>query len=676
VAALIAVTALALAGLGSFGVWYNARESRRLDAAREEVEQTLTDARADFWAEQWDLAASHLHDALKRIDATPSLAPLRPQAEQMLAETEARGYSADAWRRFTRARDDALFHRLEFLSLGDVGDKGARLAAAGESARQALAVIGLDPQGDGPWEPDARFEADRRAQLVTDGSTLLLVSADVSSERGRFAEALRALDRAGRVGARSRVLLLRRAACLRALGETEAARENERQAADLSPATAWDYFLLGDEAYRHGDLAGAVRAFETAVGLRADDFWSEFVLARCYADLKAWDRARACLTVCRILRPNLVWVHLLLGYVHREAGALTVAEADLARAEELLEGDGDVNPRFSLHLNRGMLRLRQGRPEAAIADVTVAAQLRPDDWGPHMNLARIYDQMRQKDEAEKELRAVLDRNPPPVALADYHALRGRDLYLGQQYEDAVAGCRAALRERDGHTLALGYLGQSLLKLGRYEEAAAAFASYLEKGGQAVPDIYRGRGQARMKLGDYLGARDDYTRVILERPGAEIYEYRGWAYFFADAWQPALRDFDEAVRLDPQRGDAYTGRGLTRVMLGRYREAVGDADEALRRKPDAPEMMHNLACVFAQAAARAEADTATDRLTLAADYRERAVRAVRATLALVPAPGRAAFLRDSVVPDRALDPIRQVPAFRELLKEYQLDRAPK
>jgi hypothetical protein len=76
------------------------------------------------------------------------------------------------------------------------------------------------------------------------------------------------------------------------------------------------------------------------------------------------------------------------------------------------------------------------------------------------------------------------------------------------------------------------------------------------------------------------------------------------------------------------------------------------------------MMHNLACVFAQASARAGKDEA-------AGYRDRAVVCVQQTLALVPEKERTAFFRGSVVPDTALDPIRENPAFRQLLKEHGL-----
>ena len=675
VAALIAVCALVLTGLASLGAWQSARENRRVAEARAETEQTLDDARDDFLREQWDLARTHLNNALIRINAEPSMAALRPRAEQMLADTEGRAYAMDTWGRFARARDESLFHRLEFLSLGDVGDRAARMAAATNAAREALTVIDLDPDGNGPWAPDQRFDAARRNQIASDGATLLLIVADGLAEHSEFARALRALDRAGKVGPRSPVVVRRRAACLRALGDEPSAREAEREAAALSPVSAWDYFLLGDEAYRGGDLPGALAAFQNAVGLHPDDFWSELLLARCYADRKEWDKARACLTACQVVRPDVVWAHLLGGYVLCEMGALAAADADFAKVESLMAAREDDGPRFNLLVNRGLLWLRQGRLDEAVADTSAAARLKPDEWVPHLNLARIHTRAGRKAEAEEELGLLLARRPPAFVVADYHGGRARELYEARQYEQAVAECRVALREWEDYPLALGYLGQTLLALGRFAEAARTFDQYLARGGQPFPDIFRGRGQARMKLGDYLGARDDYARVVLEHPGAEIFEHRGWAYFFADAWQPALRDFDEALRLDPQRGDAYTGRALARVMLGRYRDAVRDADEALGRKPAAPEMMHNLACVFAQAVARAEADSVPDRLTLSARYRDRAVAIVRQTLALVPADRRAAFLRESVLPDRALDPIRQAPGFRELLKEYRLDGAP-
>jgi tetratricopeptide (TPR) repeat protein len=255
-------------------------------------------------------------------------------------------------------------------------------------------------------------------------------------------------------------------------------------------------------------------------------------------------------------------------------------------------------------------------------------------------------------------------------LADYYAERGRALLLARDYPGAAAAARAALRSWDGYALARAVLGLALLELRRYDLAAREFDLYLEKGGRPTPDVFRARGHARMNLGDYLGAGDDYTRLLGLAPGAEAHAHRGWAYFFADAWRPALRDFEQALRLDPEYGDAYTGRGLARVMLGQYRPAVRDAEEALRRRPRDPAMLHNLACVFAQAVARAAADPAApDRAALVAGYRTQAVAALRGALALVPPAQRQPFWRDKVWPDSALDPVRRSAEFEQLAREY-------
>src|SRR5262249_37947205 len=98
-------------------------------------------------------------------------------------------------------------------------------------------------------------------------------------------------------------------------------------------------------------------------------------------------------------------------------------------------------------------------------------------------------------------------------------------------------------------------------LGRYDQAARSFDEYLGKGGTPSTDFFRGRGLARMKLGRYPEAVDDYTRVLEREPDAEIHEHRGWAHFFSEAWKLALRDFERALELDASNGDALIGRGL-------------------------------------------------------------------------------------------------------------------
>jgi hypothetical protein len=102
------------------------------------------------------------------------------------------------------------------------------------------------------------------------------------------------------------------------------------------------------------------------------------------------------------------------------------------------------------------------------------------------------------------------------------------------------------------------------------------------------------------------------------------------------------------------------------MLGDYRQAVLDAEAALRRRPSTPEMMHNIACIFAQALARAEGDLQEeDRKSLADSYRTRALEAVHQTLALLRPEDRLSFWQNKILPDAALTPIRDDAEFNRL-----------
>jgi len=131
----------------------------------------------------------------------------------------------------------------------------------------------------------------------------------------------------------------------------------------------------------------------------------------------------------------------------------------------------------------------------------------------------------------------------------------------------------------------------------------------------------------------------------------------------------LRDFSTAIALDPEASDAYTGRGLARVMLGDCRGAVADGEAALSRNPCTPEMMHNIACIFAQAVARAEAGREEDSQGPADEYRCRALDAVYQALNMLRPEERGPFWREKILPDAALAPIHNESRFKRLQDEY-------
>ena len=128
---------------------------------------------------------------------------------------------------------------------------------------------------------------------------------------------------------------------------------------------------------------------------------------------------------------------------------------------------------------------------------------------------------------------------------------------------------------------------------------------------------------------------------------------------SDAPRLALRDFEEAINLDPSSpssGEAYLGRGMARASLGLYREAAADAARAVRLCEPTDERLYSAARVFAKASSAAAADVKNSgqaAVHLVTRYQDQALELLRKAIALVSAAERPNFVRDVVQTDPAL-----------------------
>jgi tetratricopeptide (TPR) repeat protein len=302
----------------------------------------------------------------------------------------------------------------------------------------------------------------------------------------------------------------------------------------------------------------------------------------------------------------------------------------------------------------GQVRGRQDKLDDAIAQFTQAIALRPD-------LSRLY---RARADAELEfkdstsahrLRALADleraiRLEPagsPLLVRD-HTVRGRLLHDNHRDEEALAACRRALElaqsDPDAHRLQLDIL----LGLKRYNDVIDSCNALLAQNTPSA-DPFELRGLARASLRDYAGAIEDDTAAIRLRPGSiSLLNRRGWLYLLTDAPRLALRDFDEAIRLDGSAADAHLGRGSALVRLGQHCQATIDVEHALRLVKPTARMLYNAARVFAQAANVAGSEVrrrGRDAVSQVSRYRDRAVELVQEAQQLVSARERASFMSD-------------------------------
>ncbi len=89
----------------------------------------------------------------------------------------------------------------------------------------------------------------------------------------------------------------------------------------------------------------------------------------------------------------------------------------------------------------------------------------------------------------------------------------------RQYEAALTAADAARDITPLRPEPDDVRGRAFLALKRYEEAEEAFNDFLRQGGAAGADVYKGRGQARMQLGKYLEAVEDYSLAVERQPDA-------------------------------------------------------------------------------------------------------------------------------------------------------------
>jgi tetratricopeptide (TPR) repeat protein len=91
-----------------------------------------------------------------------------------------------------------------------------------------------------------------------------------------------------------------------------------------------------------------------------------------------------------------------------------------------------------------------------------------------------------------------------------------------------------------------------------------------------------RGFHCFSKGDYDAAFKDFDEAIRLDPNhAKVYVGRGCAGLGKGDYEKAFKDFGEAIRLDPRLAIAYQFRGLTWRKKGDCDKAIKDYDEAIR-----------------------------------------------------------------------------------------------
>ena len=244
-------------------------------------------------------------------------------------------------------------------------------------------------------------------------------------------------------------------------------------AAAATPGDAADFARRGAASLTRGDLGQAIADFDTAIRLNPLDADSLH------------------------LRGKARWRN------HDLAGARTDYDAALKLQPDKAQWLGD----------RGALRLAMKDDAGAAADFDDYVRLMPATENPELSVADLYAGDGRYELAVGRLTRWIDAHPSSADLHD--VLNTRCWYRakwGQQLEQALADCNAALKGRPTFGEALDSRGLVWLRLGRYDNSVSDYKAALRVNPRQAWSLY-GLGLAELKKGDSLAGNRSMQEAL-------------------------------------------------------------------------------------------------------------------------------------------------------------------
>src|ERR1700674_642602 len=287
---------------------------------------------------------------------------------------------------------------------------------------------------------------------------------------------------------------------------------------------------------------------------------------------RALDEGRAvtALTVFygRISGPKGAASWILIGLIFTACGAGVTAQSqqDLMASADHATQAGDWNSCISdygkaissdsrivaAYLGRAACYRSRGDFGAAAADYRSALALSPNDAGLYLSRASVYDAIGNKTAAAQDYREVgslASANPDQLLQA----------------------------------------AQGLQAIGFTTEAGSLLDSAITKYPR-VAGLHKARADIHVLLGNTDLALKEWSQALALAQGtdaASVLADRGLYYLARNAFELALHDFDNALRLYTADYHTFEGRARTRLALGDRKGAISDLTAAIALAKDLP-----------------------------------------------------------------------------------------
>ena len=229
-----------------------------------------------------------------------------------------------------------------------------------------------------------------------------------------------------------------------------------------------------------------------------------------------------------------------------------------------------------VHFNRGQWLLSANQIEKALADFDEAIRIRPEHQDQKHRALLFLTRGNARVRRQLFEQALLDFSEAlrlhPV-LGDAFVSRGHAWLRKNEVDKAIEDFSEALRQEPANSFSPRGQGIALSSRRAFDRGDLDGTAYL------------GRGMAYMRRNEHQRAIEDFNEAIRlrpERPASLL--ARATARSALKEFDLAISDLDAVVRMSPQDVTALYRRGISHGQKKDYERATVDFDEAIRLNP--------------------------------------------------------------------------------------------
>ncbi len=242
------------------------------------------------------------------------------------------------------------------------------------------------------------------------------------------------------------------------------------------------------------------------------------------------------------------------------------------------------------HFNKATAYYYAKKYEDAEKELRVVLQINPDDVVAHSNLGVLLEDRGRHGAAEEEYREAIRADPDYVAA---HYNLGNLLDDLKRHNEAEKEYREAIRADPEYAAAHSNLGNLLKDQERYDDAEKEYREAI----RADPDYSAAHFNLGVLLKDrgrYDDAEKEYREAIRADPGdAAAHSNLGVLLEDRGRHGAAEEEYREAIRADPGDAAAHSNLGNLLKDQEQYDDAETEYRDAIRADPDLAEAHGNL-----------------------------------------------------------------------------------